>query len=135
MKTIKTLAFHKLAIKKACAALVKDGYSRNQAIGALIEFFLSDGNNSVFFNNLMTSYMELLNESTLPFQPHFFNTKKMLREVRNHRLDKPLRSPGGPRSRVRPPFRQVSVSELRKRPFNINSFYGKIGNPKPRGKK
>jgi len=94
----KTLLFHKSVIKKACAALVEDGYDRNQAIGALFEFFLSDGKNPVFFNDLMKSYLKLLKEDTIPFQPQFFNTKKMLREARTLRkdvswLEKPIPGP------------------------------------------
>jgi len=88
MKT-KTLLYHKKEIKKACAALVKDGYDRNQTIGAVIEFFLSDKNNSIMFDTVLKSYLAILQDDTLmfgkKFRPRFPSTKPLIAAIKKGR--------------------------------------------------
>ncbi|CAK0779601.1 hypothetical protein CCP2SC5_920013 [Azospirillaceae bacterium] len=85
-KTVSTLHYHKSVIKKACSALVKDGYDRNQAIGALIEFFLADKTNSPVFNTVMKSYLAILKDDfgKKKFNP-WLPSKTVLAEIRKGR--------------------------------------------------
>jgi len=92
MNKPKTLTFHKSVIKKACAALVKDGHDRNQAIGALIEFFRSDRSNPEFFNSLMDAYLAILKDDTIRFKPVFSSTKPLIDDIKRfRRMEKIMR--------------------------------------------
>ena len=105
MKKAKTLTYHKTVIKKACAALVKDGHDRNQAIGALIEFFRSDKSNPEFFNSLMDAYLAILKDDTIHcrdvsrnvFTPVFSSTKPLIDDIKRfRRMEKIARKTSDP---------------------------------------
>jgi hypothetical protein len=96
MKKIKTLIFHKSVIKKACAALVADGYDRNQAIGALLEFFIADKRNPKGFTALMKAYLEILNSMEKP--PKSMTSKMLLTDI--NRWHSPLKAPVRDRKKI-----------------------------------